>query len=59
MVALAVLFGAFGVVVADSGSGVVVLFACIAAVVVLISPALVLLFLNVWSGEEREPYSQR
>ena len=53
-----VLVGAFAVVVADRDDGIVLLLACVAAVVVLISPALVLLILNVWRGEQ-EPYSQR
>ena len=58
VVALGVLVAAFAVVVADRDDGVVLLLACVAAVVVLISPALVLLILNVWRGEQ-EPYSQR
>jgi hypothetical protein len=58
VVALGVVVGAFAVVVVDRDDGVVLLLACVAAVLVLISPALVLLFLNVWRGE-REPYSQR
>jgi purine-cytosine permease-like protein len=59
VVALVLLSGAFAFVVADRDDNIAWLVAGIGAVGVLMLPLLVLLVLNIWRTEEREPYSLR